>query len=264
MPDVQDARTYLAFLIILGLYFFVTSLPVKNFRELRIKLTMRFLDKSFDGTLLYVFDKTAALAMAGILLQPFVSAGILKPYGERQRQETVKLILQEVQRQIRLQAKPEPAPPPPLSAPAAQPEAPKPSGISAGAPPANGDRFCADRIITGWDATVLDGASLATCQQGRFVAFVCVEGSPYLVTAGPARTTQVRFYSRDGRDRSSLDDTLQPRDEAGFAVSNLSPETFSYFMDGMSARLTMPGRTIWVDLSGVKRAASPSLAACMS
>ena len=118
--------------------------------------------------------------------------------------------------------------------------------------------------ITGWDAGVIDGASLASCQQGCFVAFACIDRQLYLVTAGPVRPTQIRFYSRDGRDRSSLDETLSPWDEAGFAVSTLSAETFSYFMDGMAARLTMRDRSIYVDLAGIKRAASHSLAVCMT
>lgn len=272
LPDFGDGKTYLLFLVslatellILSAYFIFTSWPFKDWAELRAKLISRVMDKLYDGTMTLVSGSSIAVTVAGGLMPLYVATGIAQPYGERQRREIIGAAIEaakrEWERREQQRAKPQPVSPP---APAPQPEPPTPTYTPSSNPSANGDRLCADGRLAGWNAGALGDASVATCQQGRFVAFVCVEGSPYLVTAGPARTTQVRFYSRDGIDRSSLDDTLWPQDEEDFAVSSLSAETFSYFMDGMAARLTMPGRTIRVDLSGVKRAASPSLAACMS
>ena len=272
LPDFGDGKTYLLFLlsligelIVVSGYFVLTSWPFKNLTELRSKLIVRVIDKFYDGTMSLVFGSSVTMSVAGALMPLYVAIGLAKPYGERQRREIIAVAIEAAKREWerREQQRPQPQPISP-PAPAPQPEPPKPTYTPSSNPSANGDRLCADGRLAGWNAGTLGDASLATCQQGRFVAFVCVEGSPYLVTAGPARTTQVRFYSRDGRDRSPLDDTLWPQDEEDFAVSSLSAETFSYFMDGMAARLTMPGRTIRVDLSGVKRAASPSLAACMS
>lgn len=265
LPDFQDGRTYLLFFLALLGYFVLACWPFKNLAELRTKMTVRFMDKLYDGAMSYVFDKSIAVAAAGLLMPPFVMAGIIPAYGERQRQEMIRDILKVLQPKLEpppRPAAPSPPAPAPSQVPITTPIAPAVSPVST--PPTNGDGLCADGRSTGWDTNALAGTSLATCQYGRFVAFICAEGRPYLVTAGPARTTQVRFYSRDGLDRSSLDDTLYPRDEEEYAVSELSAETFSYFMDAKAARLTMRGRTIWIDLAGIKRAANQTLLACMA